>query len=455
MVKLSTARQNAILLIALLAMQLFLMSDGAQQSGVSATLERVVMRVSSPCVGLADLVAAGTRGAVTNARDLLTAHARNAALESEVQRLRSDLVRHREAEPENQRLRKLLGMREAIAPRSIAASVVTSNLNGKTRIVIVDRGRKDGVQVDSPVVAWGGAVGRVVAADAHTAKVRLLNDASSGVAGIVQRSRAQGIVLGGEHASLNLLYVPQYADVLHGDRVVTSGLDGIFPRGFGIGSVGSITEEPNGTQTIHLEPELDYASIEEVLILLEPEIVEIEVEAETRAARGGGGSSMSALRAILVLAVALLLQAGLGRLFPGIHAYVDVLLVPVAIYGVGSSQRAAVGMGCASGLLSDTWFLGGPFGMNGFKRTLLGWTVGALMHRFDLNQPVGRFFAGALVSVGDDVLDLVLRAVLDENPHFPTVLQLVVRAGVTGLLSLGVGGMLERRFPRERARQGF
>jgi rod shape-determining protein MreC len=177
-------------------------------------------------------------------------------------------------------------MREALAPKSIAASIVTSNLNGKTRMIIVDRGKKDGVQVDLPVVAWGGAVGRVIAVDARQAKVRLITDASSGVAGVVQRSRAQGMVLGGARAALDLLYVPRYADVLHGDRVVTSGLDGIFPRGFGVGRVGSITDKPNGAQTISLEPELDYASLEEVLILLEPHAVELEPpneeEAETQ-----------------------------------------------------------------------------------------------------------------------------------------------------------------------------
>jgi rod shape-determining protein MreC len=135
--------------------------------------------------------------------------------------------------------------------------------------VIVDRGRRDGVRVDLPVVTWGGAVGRVVAASASQAKIRLLNDASSGVAGVVQRSRAQGMVLGGAETALDMVYVPRYSDVMHGDRVVTSGLDGIFPRGFGIGRVNAISEEPDGTQTIHLEPELDYAALEEVLILLD------------------------------------------------------------------------------------------------------------------------------------------------------------------------------------------
>ncbi len=127
------------------------------------------------------------------------------------------------------------------------------------------------------MIAWGGAVGRVLAVGPGHAKIRLLTDANSGVAGIVQRSRVPGIVEGYGATTLNLLYVPRFSDVVHGDRVVTSGQDGIFPRGFGIGRVGSIDESPDGTQTIQLEPELDFATLEEVLILLEPRDVEFEI----------------------------------------------------------------------------------------------------------------------------------------------------------------------------------
>ncbi len=163
---------------------------------------------------------------------------------------------------------------------------------------------------------------------------------------------------------------------------------------------------------------------------------------------------MSAVRAALVLAVALVLQAGLGKLFPHSHRYVDVLLVPVALYGVTSSQRAAMLMGCVAGLLTDTWFQGGPFGLSGFKRTLLGWALGVAATRFDLNQPVGRVTLGALLSIADDALDLVLRGLLDVPPAFPGPVALLVRAGLCGSL-VAVGGLIldrgRRRAPARRA----
>jgi rod shape-determining protein MreC len=264
----NATRRNAVLLVVMLAAQLLLMSRGGGRSRAAGWLESWILRVSSPAVRVAHAGAGNARGALTWTGDLFAALSRNVVLESELERLSADLVRYREAELENLRLRRLLGMREELAPGSVAASVVTAGLDGQTRMIVVDRGTDDGVEQDMPVVAWGGAVGRVVGVNGSHAKVRLLTDASSGVAGVVQRSRAQGMVLGRADSVLDMLYVPRFSDVMHGDRVVTSGLDGIFPRGFGIGRISAISADADGLQTIHLEPELDYSTLEEVLILI-------------------------------------------------------------------------------------------------------------------------------------------------------------------------------------------
>jgi len=267
---LSTTRQNAIILVILLFLQLLLMSGGLRSAEGTTVLESWLLRLSSPLAGAARLVGGGFGMLGTGLGNLLHAHSRNAALQAEVRRLRSELQRSREAALENERLRRLLGMREQLVPRSVAATVVTVSLTGQTKMIVVDRGTADGVRLDLPVVAWGGAVGRVVAAGAGHAKVQLLTDPNSGVGALVQRSRAQGIVVGHGSRRLDLLYVPRFSDVAHGDRVVTSGLDGIFPRGLGIGDVVRIVQAPDGSLTVELKPELDYATLEEVLILLEP-----------------------------------------------------------------------------------------------------------------------------------------------------------------------------------------
>jgi rod shape-determining protein MreC len=78
------------------------------------------------------------------------------------------------------------------------------------------------------------------------------------------------MVVGRDDHRIDMLYVPIFSDVVHGDRVVTSGLDGIYPRGFGIGTVTRIDTREDGKQQLELRPELDYGSLEEVLVLVEP-----------------------------------------------------------------------------------------------------------------------------------------------------------------------------------------
>jgi rod shape-determining protein MreC len=267
---LTHGRQNILILVILLAVQLFLASRSARGSHGSTLLERWLMRATSPVVRLSEALGGVISGTSATLQELLTARGRTVVLQADVRRLTAELQRYRETEQENRRLRLLLGMRQDLTPRSIGASVVTSNLSGPTRMIVVDRGTQHGVRPDMPAVAWGGAVGRVIVAARRHSKIRLLTDANSGVAAAVQRSRAQGIVVGRAGGGLDLLYVPRFSDVAHGDRVVTSGLDGIFPRGLGVGRVSSILEAADGTQTIELAPELDYRSLEEVLIVLEP-----------------------------------------------------------------------------------------------------------------------------------------------------------------------------------------
>jgi len=161
-------------------------------------------------------------------------------------------------------------MREDLVPKSIGASVVTSRLGGQSRVMLVDRGASDGVRPDMAVVAWGGAVGRVVSVERGFARVRLLSDPNSGASGVIVRSRAEGMIVGRGTEPMEMIYVPKYADVVVGDRVVTSGLDGVFPRGFGLGRVTVIGEPVGASKSIRLESEVDDHSVEDVLILLEP-----------------------------------------------------------------------------------------------------------------------------------------------------------------------------------------
>lgn len=266
----TSTRRNAVILVLLLFLQLVLMASSARRGPESRQLESWTLSLTAPVVDVSHFVADGVHDTVAGVADLLAAHARNRALEREIDTLRRELVRHREAAGENERLRHLLTMREQLIPHSVGADVVSSVGTVQTRLLIVNRGSKDGVRLDRPVVAWGGAVGRVVAHGPRDSKVQLLTDPNSEVGAIVQRSRAQGLVEGSGGDTLMLRYVPGFADVVAGDRVVTSGLAGIFPAGFEIGEVVRVEDAPDGSRTIEVRPALDYADLEEVLVVLDP-----------------------------------------------------------------------------------------------------------------------------------------------------------------------------------------
>lgn len=270
MSSLNPARQNALLLVALLFVQLLLMAGDVRDAAGTTLLEKSALRVSQPVVALSRALGGGISGLVGGMRELSAARKENARLRDEVVRLRGELDRFREESIENQRLRRLLMMQEYIAPRSIGASVVTAVLTDQEHVIVVNRGSVHGVEPDQPVIAWGGAVGRVIFVDSRHAKIRLLTDPNSGVAGLVQRSRQEGMILGRGEGLLEMVYVPSFADVAVGDRIVTSGIDGVFPKGIGIGVVQS-SEVAGIARTIHLEPEVDFSRLEEVLILLGPD----------------------------------------------------------------------------------------------------------------------------------------------------------------------------------------
>jgi rod shape-determining protein MreD len=160
------------------------------------------------------------------------------------------------------------------------------------------------------------------------------------------------------------------------------------------------------------------------------------------------------VRVLFVLAAALAVQTVLGRFWPEAPLFVDVMLIPVVWYGIAGSQRSGMLVGCAAGLLQDAWFQLGVLGLNGFKKTLLGWVLGGLGTRFDLNRQVGRLVAGALASLADSLLDVGLRRLLDLEQVFPGPWEIALKALVSGLLVAGSFGVMER-LQRRRALRGI
>jgi rod shape-determining protein MreC len=254
-------------LLVLLFGQFILMSSSVRNASGRTLFEQGVFRVSDPVLDVAREVGGGVRGVTSGVNEVRRALDENRRLRSDILRMKAELDRQREQVSQNERLRRLLEMRADLAPRSVAASVLTARLDPESRVFLLDKGSDDGLKVQLGVVGWGGAVGKIIAVDRRRAKVQLLVDQNSGVGGLVQRTRVGGIVYGQRDGSLKMSFVPTFADVAIGDRVVTSGLEGIFPKGFGIGTVVEVRGAGGASKTVVLRPEVEPAGLEEVLVL--------------------------------------------------------------------------------------------------------------------------------------------------------------------------------------------
>ncbi|HEX4825212.1 MAG TPA: rod shape-determining protein MreD [Candidatus Polarisedimenticolaceae bacterium] len=144
---------------------------------------------------------------------------------------------------------------------------------------------------------------------------------------------------------------------------------------------------------------------------------------------------MIVLWALLGIGLSLGAQLALGSIAPAATRYVDLMMLPLAAYALRTSQRSSMTVGCVSGLLQDYWTEPRLLGINGLIKTILGWALGGLGARFDLNNFAGRLAAGASINLLDEGLQAGIRRLFGESlaPVHPVTL--AVRALAGGLLT--------------------
>lgn len=280
---LSRSARGLGLLVGLLAVFFALLSYQADQARTLGTARSAVVLVTSPAQRLFSLATSGLREAATGWSELFGAAERAETLEGEVAELRREIRSLREAEVENRRLRALLDLRARVDDAGKAAGVIGRDLAHRYETVTLDRGGVDGVAVDSPVLSPSGAlVGRVVQVGPLTSIVQLLTGPLSGVGARLAESRATGLAAGDDGPILELRYVDTEVPIREGERILTSGEDGIYPPGIEIGTVlefsaGSpvpgtppipLTREQTALfWEIRVSPSVDVMTLEDVLVL--------------------------------------------------------------------------------------------------------------------------------------------------------------------------------------------
>jgi rod shape-determining protein MreC len=238
------------------------------QSGVPV-LKAVTFGAFAEVQRAASSIVGGVRRFWTGYVDLRQVRGENERLRSELAAAQIQLQEQRARAERSRRLESLLALRDRLSLETTAAEVIASSASPDFQTFTIDKGTADGVEREMAVLAPAGVVGRVVVPSPRASRVQMLIDKNAAAGGAIERSRAQALVVG-NGAGLALENVPDTADIVVGDVVVTSGIEGIFPKGFVIGRVASVKKSGVAYDEIVIEPAVDFTSLEEVLVVLTP-----------------------------------------------------------------------------------------------------------------------------------------------------------------------------------------
>ncbi|AQS59961.1 rod shape-determining protein MreC [Desulforamulus ferrireducens] len=196
----------------------------------------------------------------------------NEALKEQVALLKGQVYRLEELRQENERLKSLLQYKDTYSQffETKTALVIGRDPGNWFGVVTLNKGSKDGILKDMPVVTPLGLAGKVVSVSENTSQVLLITDPRSGVGALVQESRVPGVLEGTTAGSgeTRLIHVPKDTQLTEGQVIITSGIGGNFPKGIPIGKIVSISNEPTGLfKTATVVPFADLNRLEEVMVI--------------------------------------------------------------------------------------------------------------------------------------------------------------------------------------------
>ena len=260
-----------IIMVIILLVVLIITAGDNNMSGTESVIGSLFKPIQSGIYSATDAIA-DFFSRIFSGRDL---QQENLDLSARVAELEAQLRDYNEVMAENERLQALTNFKV----ETEQLEYVTARVIGKTpghwfNMFIINAGMSDGIRVDMPVVNGDGLVGRVVATSGSWSRIITVVDSQSGVSGIVERTRDNGMLSGtvstGDEndATLTMRYLPLDADLMPGDTVITSGLAGVFPKGIPIGRVVEVSRSDDGMKNAAVvAPWVDFQHLEEVMII--------------------------------------------------------------------------------------------------------------------------------------------------------------------------------------------
>jgi len=262
-------KKRLLFLLFLLALTLTLLARDTKRSRLPSFVDRFLLalftpplRITSKAFGTASLLWHRYLALVNTQRD-------NELLRSQRDTLLMENRLLQEQARENERLRDLLGFKQRHTFHMIPAEVIGQDPTSWFKSLIIDKGSDDHVVEGAAVITPEGVVGRILKVASSSAHVLLLIDVNSNIDAVVERTRARGIVVGTGSSRCRFSYALKTDDVVPGDRIVTSGLGGLFPSGMLLGTVVFVSNDKSGFfQHIELQPAVDFSKVKEVFIVL-------------------------------------------------------------------------------------------------------------------------------------------------------------------------------------------
>jgi rod shape-determining protein MreC len=252
----------------LLLLALHLLSIGVRPDARANKPSLVLMETLKPLLVIESQMADDSSDFLHNYFDLVGVRQENLHLRQQLAQLESQHRRMLELEAENRHLADLLELRDALGTAAIAANVIGSDATGLSRTLMLSEGDRQGLQRGMAVISIDGVVGKLIAVSHDAARMLLISDHNSALDAFDQRSRARGIIAGVVEDGLMLKYVDRSEDIKPGDMIVTSGMDGIFPRGLLVGTVARVSQEGPGLfLNVEVKAAVNFRELEQVMIL--------------------------------------------------------------------------------------------------------------------------------------------------------------------------------------------
>ena len=289
--EISTKTHVGIACLSLFLLSLFLTAYSAKNPAVARLGTTAVLYGVAPILQAGELVRGGCAGLWDGYINLIHAAQENRELKKQLSNAEGRLVVSQEAERENLRLRELLNFSSERQLRGVTAAVIGGDPSGWVKGLVIDKGRADGVTPGMAVIHPQGVVGQVVSVTDHAARILLVSDHASGVDVLMQTSRARGVIEGAGERVCELTFLAKDVQVRVGEQVITSGMDGIYPKGLLVGHVSQVGAAAVGLfQPIEVKPSVDLSRLEEVLVV--PSSVSdrgvVAPNASTLRGQGGG-----------------------------------------------------------------------------------------------------------------------------------------------------------------------